>query len=64
MGYSNKVRECDEMIDTEFMHIKIDLDGQELLNEKYSEYDRFTTNGKQETKLINTTLVSSFKTCL
>lgn len=61
MGYSNKVHECDEMIDTEFMHLKIDLDGKELLNEKYSEYDRFTTNGKQETKLINTTLVSSFK---
>lgn len=61
MGYSNKVRECDEMIDTEFMNLKIDLDGKELLNEKYSEYDRFTTNGKQETKLINTTLVSSFK---
>lgn len=61
MGYSYKVRECDEMIDTEFMNLKIDLDGQELLNEKYSEYDRFATNGKQETKLINTTLVSSFK---
>lgn len=61
MGYSNKVRECDEMIDTEFMHLKIDLDGKELLNEKYSEYDRFATNKKQETKLINTTLVSSFK---
>lgn len=61
MGYSNKVRECDEMIDTEFMHLKIDLDGKELLYEKYSEYDRFATNKKQETKLINTTLVSSFK---